>query len=241
MKELEEQLQLMQAEINKYKASSQEAEKGLAASEESNSSLQKNLRKMTEERDSLLFTLTSTPEDPNLLSLELSLPGDRLDSLTEVFTPEMKEKLARLESDNLQLRQKVKVSTSDQPEDPEVDRSISPGASNIEVFEKELMIDKLRSELKSRDREVIKLKNYLLKLKRKMEDKSDKEGEVVRPRMAHEDRLVMASWYRMGLVVHNSFSIEKISILQELKNMKYVSTPNKETLDVGLQTKLDEQ
>ena len=266
MKELEEkrfhslqqseQLQLMQSEINEYKTSLLEAEKNLAASQRSTSSLQKNFRKMTEERDGLLFTFNSTSEDPNLLSLEMSLQtGDRLDSITEVFTPEMKERLARLESDNLELKRKVKVSSSEQldregGEDSEIDRSVSPGVSNIEVFEKELLIDKLRSELKTRDQEVLKLKNYLVKLKRKMEDKSDKEGEVIRPRMAHEDRLVMASWYRMGLEVHNKSSADLYKPLvnppatkhnlKDFKNMKYVSTPTKETLDVGLQAKLDE-
>ena len=266
MKELEEkrfhslqqseQLQIMQTEINEYKTSLLHAEKNLAVSEESASSLQKNLRKMTEERDSLLFTLTSTLEDPNLLSLEMSLQsGDRLDSITEVFTPEMKERLLRLESDNLELKRKVQVSSSDQleggEESSEIDRSISPGVSNIEGFEKELLIDKLRSELKSRDKEVIKLKNYLLKLKRKVEDKSDKEGEVVRPRMEHEDRLVMASWYRMGLELHKRASTDlykppvstlprKGSNQQESKNLKYVSTPTKKTVDIALQTKVDE-
>ncbi|KAI6655629.1 Protein Hook-like protein 3-like [Oopsacas minuta] len=246
MKELEEkrfhslqqneQLQLMQSEINEYKTSLTQAERQLINSEEQASSLQNDLRKITEERDNLLCALTSTPEDPNLLSLEASLlPGDRLDSITEVFTPEMKERLARLESDNSELRRKIQLTSSSSKveggDEIEAERSLSPG--NIEVFEKELQIDELKNELSSRNKEVSKLKNYLVKMK-KIKIKPEKD-EVMPPRMDHEDRLVMASWYRMGLEVHNRADLYKAPaagnntrVGQDVANMKYDSTPKKD-------------
>ena len=232
-----EQLQIMQSEINEYKISLTQAEKHLGTSEDQNSSLQNDLRKITEERDNLLFALTSTPEDPNFLSLEASLtPGDRLDSITEVFTPEMKERLARLESDNSELRKKIqststKSKVEGEDELSDADRSISPGLGNIEVFEKELLIDKLRNELSSRDKEIYKLKNYLMRLKKKIKPEND---EMQRPRMGHEDRLVMASWYRMGLELHKRFGADLYpapsgsSSTRTSKDLKYDSTPHKD-------------
>ena len=232
-----EQLQVLQSEINEYKVSLTQADKLLRTSEDQTSSLQSDLRKIIEERDNLLFALTSTPEDSNFLSLEASLtPGDRLDSITEVFTPEMKERLARLESDNSELRKKMqststnsKVEGGDELSD--ADRSISPGLGNIEVFEKELLIDKLKNELSSRDKEVYKLKNYLMKLKKKIKPEND---EIVRPRMGHEDKLVMASWYRMGLELHKRFSADLYPAstgsysTRTSKDLKYDSTPHKD-------------
>ena len=232
-----EQLQIMQSEINEYKISLTQAEKHLGTSEDQNSSLQNDLRKITEERDNLLFALTSTPEDPNFLSLEASLtPGDRLDSITEVFTPEMKERLARLESDNSELRKKIqststKSKVEGEDELSDADRSISPGLGNIEVFEKELLIDKLKNELSSRDKEIYKLKNYLMRLKKKIKPEND---EMQRPRMGHEDRLVMASWYRMGLELHKRFGADLYpapsgsSSTRTSKDLKYDSTPHKD-------------
>ena len=232
-----EQLQIMQSEINEYKVSLAQSEKHLRTSEDQTSSLQSDLRKITEERDNLLFALTSTPEDPNFLSLEASLTlGDRLDSITEVFTPEMKERLARLESDNSELRKKIhSTSTKSQVEGgdelSDADRSISPGIGNIEVFEKELLIDKLKNELSSRDKEVYKLKNYLMKLKKKIKPEKD---EIQRPRMGHEDKLVMASWYRMGLELHKRFTADLYPapsgtyITRTSKDLKYDSTPHKD-------------
>ena len=261
----DEKLVLLHSEFTDCKNNLMQSQRSQTAAEESNAALKSELRKLTEERDSLLVALNSVPdESSDFTSLDPSfqLGGDRLDSITEVFTPEMKERVARLESDNLELKNRMEASvlvsrgtdSSARTEEKEgKEDSISPGVSNIEVFEKELLIDKLKSELKSRDSEISKLKNYLVKLKKKVQLNKGgvTEEEWAFPRMEHEDKLMTASWYNMGLELHRKFSkdiystpltkSEGASFIQSLMqrrkneydkkmNLKYVSTPTKETL-----------